>query len=259
MKKIVVLLCILLILWMGFSVKMIFFNDSDNEPVETITDHNDDEIEEKTEEPVEIIYPDNVFRMLDFDRRLILRIGQQDEELCSIFNLAYARSILDGKIADPYDYFDGDGAVWSLADYGDIAMNDPLLTVLQRAYEQIDAGRPVIFFVSGTYGYTTAEKPIERISYDHYVLLIGYRMNADYDDLKPSDFYAADPSNGYCCSADGYMPWIILSDDSPELVSGEYALYAQTDKDDHVDTCIAYVDTCTWDSDLKEAIYPDYY
>ena len=236
------------------SDEMIFSDDKN----EIIQNNTETQINEESQDIQTVSYPDDVYKMLDFDRRLILEIGQQDEYLCSIFNLAYARAILDNEIRDPYEYYDGDGAVWYLADYEDLALDNDLSTVLQIAYDEIDSGSPVIFFVSGNYGYSASANPVDRISYDHYVLLIGYRMNADYDNLKPSDFYGADPSNGYCCSADSFMPWITLSDDAPELVSGEYALYGQIGSN-KAKTCIAYKDICTWDNDLSEAIYPDYY
>ena len=250
MKKIIFMIILLLLESCSSSDEMNLSDDKNNS-IENSTEIN-------TKETQTVVYPDDVYKMLDFDRRLILEIGQQDEWLCSIFNLAYARAILDNKKSDPYDYYDGDGTVWRLADYEDLALDNDLHTVLQIAYDEIDSGSPVLFFVGGEYGYTTSDNPTERISSDHYVLLIGYRMNADYDNLSPSDFYAADPSNGYCCSADSYMPWITLSDDAPELVSGEYALYGQIGSK-KVKTCIAYKDTCTWDSDLSKPIYPAYY
>ena len=253
MRKIVLpILIMLFVLAMMFATFLFHLGKDNNEVVE---------VNDKKEEIVEIenkVYPNDVYRMLDFDRRLILQIGQQDKNVCSIYNLAYARAILDNKKINPYDYFDGEGAVWNLADFDDIAHDSPLSVVLQRAYDEIDNGKPTIFFVSGEYGYTTSSNPIKRTSYDHYVLIIGYRMNADYDNLKPSDFYAADPSSGYCCDVDGYMPWIILTDDAPELVSNEYALYALFD-DKKVGTCIAYPDNVTWDNNLKEIINPNYY
>ena len=50
---------------------------------------------------------EGVYKVLDFDRRLILKIGPQDESLCSIFCLAYARAILDNDYSsNPYDYYD---------------------------------------------------------------------------------------------------------------------------------------------------------
>ena len=200
-----------------------------------------------------------VYKMLDFDRRLILAIGQQDQWLCSIFNLAYARAILDNdNKVDPYDYYDGDGAVWRDADFEDVALDNPIEKVLQIAYDEIDAGRPTILFVSGNYGHAAGSESSQRNSGDHYVLLIGYRADADRNDLGPSDFYAADPSGGYCCSIDSYMPWIVLNDTAPEKVSGEYALYASNDPKDHLDTCLAYVDLSNWDADRNEPILPDY-
>ncbi len=200
-----------------------------------------------------------VYKMLDFDRRLILDIGIQDRWLCSIFDLAYARAILDGSFkVDPYDYYDGEGAVWRWAGFEDVASSDPLNVVLKRAYDEIDAGRPTILFVSGTYAYTSTEKPQSRTSEDHYVLILGYRKDADREDLKPSDFYGADPSGGYCCDVYGYVPWVTLSDEGPALVSGEYALYAQSDPEPHLKTCFAHADTVTWDGDRTNAIHPDH-
>ena len=199
-----------------------------------------------------------VFRMLDFDRRLILSVGEQDDYVCSIFCLAYARAILDEDYkADPYDYWD-DGAVWRWADYGDIAGDDPLKKVLQSAYDKIEEGVPVLFYVDGTYAYTVSETPQPRSSEEHFVLIIGYKKDADYENLKPSDFYAADPSAGYKGSEDAYMPWCTLTDDSPLKVNGEYALYAPVDLYKYVKTCDAYADTCRWDMERSEPIYPNY-
>ena len=203
---------------------------------------------------------ENGFKMLDFDRRLILKIGQQDNYLCSIFNLAYARAILDNDYnVDPYDYYDGEGAVWHLADYEDIAYNDPLLTVLQRAYDEINNGRPTLFYVSGNYGKTVTSETADRNSGEHFILIIGYKLSADYDNLKPSDFYTADPSGGYCyMNNEGCLPWVILTDDAPLKIANEYALYASSNKKKGVATCIAYIDTSTWNADLSKPIYPNY-
>ena len=216
--------------------------------------------ETEQEKPEETIIAENdqreVYRMLDFDRRLILSVGQQDEWLCSIFDLAYARSILDNRKSDPYDYYDGDGAVWSAADYERIGADEPLNVILQKAYDNLSKGKPVIFYVSGNYGYTTAEKPVARTSSEHYVLLIGYKEKADYQNLKASDFYAADPSNGYCCDPDAYMPWITLTDDAPLLENGMYYLFGPNN-DDHVETILGYPDRYTWDNDQSQALYPE--
>lgn len=199
-----------------------------------------------------------VYRMLDFDRRLILNVGQQDPEICSIFCLAYGRAILDNDYqANPYDYYDGDGAVWRWAGFEDIALSDPLDTVLRRAYDEINAGRPCIFFVSDTYAFTATEKPASRSAWQHYVLLIGYRKDADYKYLKPSDFYAADPTAGYKSNDENYVPWIVLTDEAPETISGEYALYAYRDSDKHVNVCDAYADSVRWDDKGTDAVYPE--
>ena len=221
--------------------------DKDKESVkQEITEHLEDE-------------DDDVYRMLDFDRRYILNIGVQEDDLCSLSDLAYARAILDQSFdVDPFEYFDGDGADWRKAGFEDIALSDPLETVLQRAYDQISQGKPVLFYVDDIYGHSAQNEDSLRNAYaGHYVLLIGYQKDAEYDDLEASDFYAADPSAGYCCAIDSYMPWIILSDDAPAKVSGEYALYAPV-SDQGVKTCLAYQDTCNWDADQSKVILPDY-
>ncbi len=199
-----------------------------------------------------------IYRLLDFDRRLILSVGEQDDSVCSIFCLAYARAILDEDYkADPYDYWD-DGAVWRWADYEDIAKDDPLSKVLQSACDRIEEGVPVLFYVSGDYACTVGKTPQLRSSEEHFVLIIGYRKDADYENLKPSDFYAADPSSGYKGSEDTYMPWCTLTDESPLKSSGEYALYAPVDSRKRVGTCDAYADTCRWDTERSAPVYPNY-
>lgn len=238
---------------------------------ETPADHKQETPDDK--KPETIVAPDQngiemtlidngesrqIYQMLDFDRRLILQVGQQDQYLCSIFCLAYARGILDGKAADPYDYYDGDGAVWRWADFEDIALSDPLPEVLQKAYDEIADGRPVILFTRGTYAHIPDHEEYSRTTGDHYVLLIGFKEDADYKDLKASDFYAVDPTRGYSDSKETFMPWIVLTDEAPSMVHGEYALYASTDKKVHVPVCRAFADSSTWDADLKKPISPDY-
>lgn len=288
MKKLLALV-IVIMLMLSLLLARIFFSGKKDEATETkeevIEKEKTEEIKETAEEKEEekdqeapsveetketedasgpdetitYVEQEGLYRMLDFDRRLILRVGQQDNDVCSIFNLAYARGILDeNNDNDPYDYYDGDGADWRSADFTDIALDYPLATVLQRAYDEIDDGRPTIFFVSGRYGTTIGNDHPDRHSSDHYVLIIGYRLGADRDDLKPSDFYAADPSGGYCYMGEGCLPWITLTDDAPEKVSGEYALYTDADPSRHAATCIAYPDSSRWDDDLSEPIYPAY-
>jgi hypothetical protein len=238
--------------------------ETENEPKEETIPQNTTETTVATEQNgIELTVNDpnenrTLYRMLDFDRRLILQVGQQDEYLCSIFCLAYARGILDGKTADPYAYYDGDGAVWRWADFEDVALSDPLEKVLQKAYDEIDAGRPVILFTSGTYAHIPEHEEYSRTTGDHYVLLIGHRMDADYRNLKASDFYAADPTRGYSDSEETFMPWVVLTDEAPAPIRNEYALYASTDRNMHVPTCVAYADSCTWNSELKKEILPDY-
>ncbi len=279
MKKVpIAILLIAVIAFTVFFFKNVFFPVITEEPAVITQETVEPKKEEKEETPVdnekenvdmpeqngiELTMNDPVqsrqaYKMLDFDRRLILQVGQQDQYLCSIFCLAYARGILDGKAADPYDYYDGDGAVWRWADFEDIALSDPLSKVLQKAYDEIAAGRPVILFVKGTYAHIPDHEEYSRTSGDHYVLLIGFKEDADYKKLKASDFYAVDPTRGYSDSKNTFMPWIVLTEEAPATVHGEYALYASTDKKKQVPTCIAYADASTWDTDLKQPISPDY-
>ena len=278
MKKslyvVTVLMIVVSLLFSILFVKTVFLSGSEDvsetvkkeEPHPLVNEIKEEEIEETKEEVVEKEDPvyeadpekGEVYKMLDFDRRLILNIGQQDEWLCSIFGLAYARAILDDSFdVDPYDYYDGDGADWRAAGFEDIALSDPLDVVLQRAMERIDMGQPVLLYTEGKYCHPVGNREAIRSAESHYVLLIGYRMNAKKDDLKPSDFYAVDPAGGHCCDVDSYIPWVILEDEGPALVSGEYALYAPSEEGG-VKTCEAYADRCTWDSRFEEAVLPDY-
>ncbi len=220
-----------------------------------INDKQDDSQDKKEK----AVYPDNVYKMLDFDRRLILKIGQQEDETCSIYCLGYARAILDNNYSvDPYRYWD-DGAVWRDAGFKDIASSDPLDKVLKKAYDELDRGRPAIIYTTGAYGVTLTDKPQERSASEHFIVLLGYRANADYDNLKASDFYSADPANAYRLTEENYVPWIILKDGAPSLMLNEYALFVPEDPDVHVDVCLAFPDTVKWESESKEIIHPDYY
>jgi len=280
MKKALPIICTLLVL--GIMVLLqIYFLGHHRYPSEELTEVSDvlpveEKKEEKTPEPVkeepvqEVKVPlkekseeekdlKQVYRMLDFDRRLILNVGQQDPEICSIFCLAYGRAIMERDYeANPYDYYDGEGAVWRLAGFEDIALSDPLDTVLKRAYDEISEGRPVIFFVSDTYAYTASEHPAARSGWQHYVLLIGYKKEADYNDLKPSDFYGADPTAGYGSGDENDIPWVVLTDEAPEKTSGEYALYAYRENERHLKVIDAYADTVRWNADASEEIHPEY-
>ena len=274
MKKLIIL-AILLTIAICFLTYKIYFPKQDNKEDNTTTFVNDteenDQNSDQKEDTSEFISTENdkdsrsdnidtegVFKMLDFDRRLILKVGQQDDYTCSIYCLAYARAILyNNSDVDPYDYWN-DGAVWSAAEFTDLASTNPLDKVLKTAYEQLNKGRPVIIYTSGIYAATPTEKPQQRSADEHFVLLIGYKLSADPENLRPSDFYGADPAAGYKSTEENYIPWIILTDEAPELMLDEYALFAPVDENIHVNTCLAYADTVRWDADLSEAIHPDY-
>ena len=262
----------LLFLLLFFIVLSIFIFKRPFSHEEKETEINNDEDKNKVTETIEtvitqeednkkIIYPDDVYNILDFDRRLILDIGEQDDwGHCSIYCLAYAQAILyNRKGIDPYTYYDGSGAVWRRADYKDIALDNKLSKVLQLAYDEITQGKPVLFYVGDTYAKTAGHEEIQRTASEHYVLLIGYRMNADYDSLKPSDFYGADPAAGYKNNDEAYVPWVILTDDSPKTINGEYALFTSDDEDLKVNTVKAFIDKTRWDEPGSDIIHPDYY
>ena len=201
---------------------------------------------------------ETVYKMLDFDRRLILNVGEQGKENCSIFCLGYARAILDGSFnVNPYDYWD-DGAVWRDAGFADIAGTDSLDTVLKKAYDQIDSGRPVIIYTKGTYGTTVTDKPQQRSASEHFILLIGFKADADYNNLRASDFYAVDPANAYKSTAENYIPWIEMADEAPAIMVNEYALFTPSDQSSRVKTCLAHADSVRWDTSLSYPINPDY-
>ena len=259
MKKFLVFVLLWVVIVSFILIRNTFFVDkkdkeNQSKQEEIVAQEN---IEHKDE--TDFTQAEGVYKVLDFDRRLILKIGPQDESLCSIFCLAYARAILDNDYSsNPYDYYDGDGAVWYWAQFEDIAHSDPLIKVLQKAYDQIDSGRPTVFYVSGEYATTVGREKPDRISRQHFVLIIGYRLNADYNNLNVSDFYILDPTGGYCYGEEGCLPWATLTDDAPELMQGEYALFADSDEKHYVGTCIATVDTSTWNTGLSDPIYPNY-
>ena len=264
MKKLLLFLLLFFVVSI-FLIKKPFSHDK--KEIVTHEDEKNNNVTEVTETVVEkeddehIIYPDDVYDVLDFDRRLILNIGEQDDwGHCAIYCLAYSQAILYNRNGiDPYTYYDGSGAVWRWADYKDIALDNPLSKVLQLAYDEISKGIPVLFYVGDTYAKTAGHEEVERIASEHYVLLIGYRSNADYDSLKPSDFYGTDPSGGYKNNENAYVPWIILTDDSPKTINGEYALFTSDDTDLKVKVTKAYIDTIHWDDSGNDVIHPNYY
>ena len=215
---------------------------------DTITVKEENKTQTKTDEQLLSENPDKsrqLYRMLDFDRRLILKVGQQKDEMCSVYSIAYAKAIVDNDFsANPLDYWD-DGAIWRNADLVDLAGNNSLDKVLQIAYDEINQGRPTIIYVEGHYADSITATPQQRESYMHYVTIIGYRLDADYKNLKPSDFYGVDASVGYSDDS-GFIPWVTLSDTGPHKTSGEYSLYGFADTDKHASTCVAYEDASRW-------------
>ena len=86
---------------------------------ETIEEKEQETTIENTPEPEPVNDKEEdsqqVYRMLDFDRRYVLSIGEQDDYTCSIYCLAYARAILDNNVnVNPYDYWD-DGSVEAMS------------------------------------------------------------------------------------------------------------------------------------------------
>ena len=139
-----------------------------------------------------------------------------------------------------------------------ILVFNPLDEVLKKAYDQIDSGRPAIIYTSGTYATTVTDKPQDRSASEHFVLLIGFKKNADRNDLKPSDFYGIDPANAYKSTERNYIPWVTLTDTAPAKMLEEYALFVAVDQSAHVKTCIAHADSVRWDTSLSFPINPDY-
>lgn len=135
-------------------------------------------------------------RILSFDWNLITGVGRQAKgsDSCACFALAFGRSVLDGYVHSWSEFNKYGGGsqtgtmcMWSYGDYTKHYASSQL-GALQAAYDQLNMGRPVVVFVTGS-----------RSTW-HWITLLGYRAGADRNDLSPYDFYMTDP----CKSANSY-------------------------------------------------------
>lgn len=155
-------------------------------------------------------------RLLPFRYEDILAIGNQAPGQCSLYAMRYARTITDGSICSGAGMWGSAGAIWSAG--GFTAWNGDLADCLNKLYEEVNAGRPVIVHLQNTHvegvskhsertttheyhadgagGWNTVNWPHISTSavYGHWVCVVGYADGTDPEALKESDFFALDPA-----------------------------------------------------------------
>ena len=127
-------------------------------------------------------------KVLDYDRRLIKKVGTQEATghtiCCPSFSCAYGDVVLDGTVHG-HEYYSCSCCTWT--DWGGGGSSDRCVgtdeELLREAYDQIRSGRPTIIHVAGSSG-------------EHWICLIGYRKAKDPDRLDLSNFIALDPWDG---------------------------------------------------------------
>ncbi len=147
-------------------------------------------------------------QLLNFDHSMIAGIGNQTPGRCSWFCLRYARTVLDGAPCSGSGMW-SNGAVWSAAGYRDY--NGSLSDTLNKLYNELDAGRPVIVHLQNapgqgrctTHEYWESSNGWNKVNYPHkatsstyghWVVVVGVSADADPANLRESDFYALDPA-----------------------------------------------------------------
>lgn len=122
----------------------------------------------------------NASAMLSFDTNKINAVGTQAPSMCSAWSLAYCRTILDNKQANPYNYWkNGTGAMWGWGGYTKITSGNSYKT----AYDYINQGKPVIIHVNGT------------SSWGHWVAVVGYKNVSNANNIGPSNLVILDPAH----------------------------------------------------------------
>ncbi|MDE7326201.1 MAG: RICIN domain-containing protein [Lachnospiraceae bacterium] len=130
-------------------------------------------------------------RTLIIDWSKIAEVGNQKKSsyACSCFSLAYCRTILDGTVHSWYEYNKGKGsneldvsAQWSVGGYSMEYAADKN-ELFQKAYDSINAGRPLIFYVTSSLG-------------GHYVAVVGYTDVTSLDSLSEGNFLIIDTIYG---------------------------------------------------------------
>lgn len=121
-------------------------------------------------------------RLLCVDWNNIKQVGHQGQgtKYCSVFALAYCRTMLDNKPANPYDYWtDGDGAHWGWGDYSSSRPQSRQAT-FKAIYDSLNNNRPAIVCV-------VPGNP------EHFVAIVGYQHIKDLNNMSEENFIMIDP------------------------------------------------------------------
>ena len=123
-------------------------------------------------------------KTLSYDNSLIKQIGAQPKGsgYCSVFSLAYCRTIIDGKKANPYNYWSG-GAIWSKGGYTSKFYKNKL-DAYKVIYDCISRGYPAIMRCGGS-----------GISSQHYVAVVGYKNVSNVNNLNINNFVFINSGN----------------------------------------------------------------
>lgn len=132
--------------------------------------------------------PSGSYNILEIDWDKIAAVGNQPKGsyACSCFSLAYCRTILDGYVHQWYEYNKGQSkdafnvnAQWYAGNYTMKSAADKS-ELFKEAYNSINAGRPLIFYVTSKGGI------------QHYVAVVGYTNVTNVDSLSESNFLIID-------------------------------------------------------------------
>lgn len=121
-------------------------------------------------------------KTLNFNWFQIEEVGHQTpgDSKCSVYALAYCRTILDKKAANANDYWYSYGANWPSGGYYK-TYSGTSQGILRTLYDSINAGKPAIIYVTG------------RTGIQHYVTIVGYKNVSNANSLSLSNFLYIDP------------------------------------------------------------------
>jgi len=182
--------------------------------------------------PAPAVQPVDGICLLPFGFDQILSIGNQAPGQCSLYAMRYARTVADGEVCSGKGMWQN-GALWWKGGFSD--WSSDRAGCLQKLYDELNAGRPVIVHLQNTYvegvkkhsnrlttheyhanaagGWTVVDYPHVSTSarYGHWVCIVGYAEDTDPAALTESDFFALDPAR---VSADGTLAVTRLLDDT---------------------------------------------
>ena len=159
-------------------------NDEDSgETEETEEEYNEcDDVVQTNVEEDRVVVP--------YNRDNLYAVGAltSGDKMCMAYSFAYAKTIMDGRVHNASEYWNGSYATWP-AGWG--RCDDASLKTI---YDNINMNRPALLYVSGIYRdwcykYGGAT--------DHWVTVIGYKTTANRDALRESDFYVVDPADAW--------------------------------------------------------------